>query len=440
MNVPLLRAISIGALAGLLFGFDTGVIAGVTQRVSETFVLTPAELGFTVSSALWGTVLGAIISGPLGQRFGSKNGLVLLAICYLASAIGCAVSWDWSALLLFRFVGGVGIGCSTVIAPVYLAEVSPTQWRGRAVGMFQINIVIGILAAYLSNYLIARQAFGASQWRWELGVAAIPAALFFLMLLRSTQSARWLITRGRFDEAEIVLRKLGVEDPHAELATIRSSLSGTSNHKSGVLFQRRYLRPIGLAVALASFNQLAGINAVLYYSNFIFSMAGYDAASGDLQAVAIGLSNLVGTLVALAVIDRFGRRFLLMVGSVGTSACLASAAAIFHFERAQNLLILCLVLFVGFFALSQGAVIWVFLSEIFPSEVRAKGQSLGSTTHWVMNALISWTFPLMATQTKALPFAFFAAMMALQFLFSLFILPETRGVGLEEIAERLIVE
>jgi SP family arabinose:H+ symporter-like MFS transporter len=440
LNFYLLRSIVVGALGGLLFGFDTAVIAGTTHSLTAVFNLTPAQLGVTVSSALWGTVIGAIFSGILGQRIGGRNSLLILASCYLVSALGCAFAWNWSALLVFRFIGGLGIGGSSVVGPVYIAEVSPADWRGRMVGCFQINIVIGILVAYLSNYLIGLQSLGISEWRWQFGVAALPACFFLLMLLGNPSSPRWLATKGRFQEAESILRKLGGADPERELAEITGSISTDSVDTAESLFQRQYLRPIFLAVTIAMFNQLAGINAVLYYSNYIFSMAGFDNVSGNLQAVALGTSNLVATFIAMSLIDRLGRKSLLLIGSVGMVICLSGVAGIFFAQQHQNLLIVCLVGFVGFFALSQGAVIWVYLSEIFPTRVRAKGQSLGSSTHWVMNALISGVFPLVAARSQAYPFVLFAGMVALQFFVVLFAFPETRGVTLEQMQRQLGIE
>jgi MFS transporter, SP family, arabinose:H+ symporter len=437
LNSYLLRTIVVGALGGLLFGFDTAVISGTTHSITAIFGLTPGELGFTVSSALWGTVVGAMFSGLLGQRIGSRNSLLFLAGCYLISAVGCAFAWSWAALLVFRFIGGLGIGGSSVVGPVYIAEVSPAEWRGRMVGCFQINIVIGILVAYFSNYVIGLESLGLYEWRWQFGVAAIPALLFLLLLIGNPPSPRWLAAEGRADEARSVLTKLGSADPDRELGEIVASLEETRSENSEALFQRKYLTPILLAVGIAMFNQLAGINAVLYYSNYIFSMAGFNNLSGNLQAVAIGASNLIATFIAMSVIDRIGRKSLLLVGSVGMVFCLSGVAAIFFHHAHQNLLIVCLVGFVGFFALSQGAVIWVYLSEIFPNRVRSKGQSLGSSTHWIMNAVISGTFPLLAARSQAYPFVFFAAMVALQFFVVLFFFPETKGITLEQMQHRL---
>jgi SP family arabinose:H+ symporter-like MFS transporter len=437
LNGTLLRSVIVAAIGGSLLGFDTAVISGATHSLTTVFQLSPAQLGFTVSAALCGTVIGAMVAGVLERRFGGRTSLLILAACYLISALGCAFSLTWTSLLIFRFVGGLGMGGSSVIAPVYIAEVAPSSRRGRLVGAFQINIIVGILLAYFSNYLIGLASLGPLEWRWQFGVAAAPAAVFLLMLLGNPPSARWLALRGRLQEARDVLRKLGSPHPATELADILTSLGNDAGPKADRLFQWRYRRPIFLAVILAMFNQLVGINAVLYYLNDIFAMAGFDRTSQNLQAVAVGGIMLVATMLALSLIDRFGRRTLLLVGSVGLAVCLAGMAAIFHLHRYQGALLALIVGYVGFFAFSQGAVIWVYLSEIFPNRVRAQGQSLGCSTHWIMNALISGVFPLLAAQSHAGPFVFFLAMVILQFFAVLLFFPETSGVSLEDMQHRI---
>jgi sugar porter (SP) family MFS transporter len=440
LNFYLLRSIVVGALGGLLFGFDTAVIAGTTHSITQIFGLSAGQLGFTVSAALWGTVSGSMGSGILGQRLGGRDSLRILAACYLVSAIGCAFAWNWYALLAFRFIGGLGIGGSSVIGPVYIAEVAPAAWRGRLVGCFQINIVVGILVAYFSNYVIGLQSIGTNEWRWQLGIAALPATFFLVLLIGNPPSARWLVLKNGISEAREVLRKFGAADPDAELKEIVASFRTSSAADTEALFQRKYLRPIFLAITIAMFNQLAGINAVLYYLNDIFAMAGFDRISGNLQAVAVGTSNLIATFIAMSLIDRLGRKMLLLIGSVGMAACLGGAASVFFTRQHQRLLIFLIVGYVGFFALSQGAVIWVYLSEIFPNRVRAKGQSLGSSTHWVMNALVSGVFPVLATRSAGSPFLFFCGMVILQFFVVLFFFPETKGVTLEQMQQRLELE
>lgn len=424
------------ALAGSLMGFDTAVVSGATHPLTLTFHLSPAQLGVTVSAALWGTVAGAMGAGLMGRHLGARRSLLILGICYLLSALGCALAPSWSALLLSRLVGGLGIGGSTVIAPTYIAEVAPARWRGRLVGTFQINIILGILLAYLSNYLIGLRSLGLAEWRWQLGIASIPAGLFLLMLIGNPPSPRWLVLRGRLHEARAVLGALGVSSPDAELEAIRVSLQG-GGAASEHLFQRKYRRPILLAIGLAMFNQLVGINAVLYYLNDIFAMAGFDRTSQNLQAVAVGGINFAGTMIALSLIDRFGRRTLLLVGSVGLALSLSAIAAIFYSHSQQHWLLLFVVAYVGFFAFSQGAVIWVYLSEIFPSAVRAQGQSLGSSTHWIMNALISGFFPILAARSQAAPFLLFLVMCVAQWFAVYLLFPETSGVALEQLQQRL---
>jgi sugar porter (SP) family MFS transporter len=319
---------------------------------------------------------------------------------------------------------------------MYIAEIAPAKWRGRLVGFFQFNVVFGILLAYLSNYVIGSMSLGALEWRWKLGVAAIPAAFFFVMLFGIPRSPRWLVKKGRTDEARGVLRLTGEEQYEQELREIIESIDA-EHVKSDALFSGKYRFPVFLAVSIGMFNQLSGINAILYYLNAIFERAGFSKVSGDLQSVAIGATNLLFTMLAMSVIDQVGRKTLLLIGSVGTATCLAGVAAIFFTGRHENLLLWMLVGYIAFFAFSQGAVIWVFISEVFPNRVRAKGQSLGSFSHWTMNALISWTFPLMAASSGGYPFVFFSAMMALQFFVVLFLYPETKGVSLEEMQKRL---
>lgn len=439
-NAYLIKSIVVGALGGLLFGFDTAVIAGTTHSLTNTFGLSPAQLGFTVSSALLGTVIGAMFAGIPGQKFGGRETLRITAALYLISALGCAFAWNWPSLVLFRFIGGLGIGASSVVGPVYIAELAPAKWRGRLVGSFQINIVIGILLAYLSNYLVARQQFGMNEWRWDLGVAALPALFFFIMLFGIPRSPRWLVTQNKVEEAGKVLREIGSADPQAELEEIVSSVHLETTFRSESLFQAKYKLPIFLAISIGMFNQLAGINAILYYLNDIFALAGFSKLSGDLQAVAVGAMNLCATLLAMTVIDRLGRKTLLLIGSVGTAGCLAGVATIFFTHTHQERLLWLLVGYIGFFAISQGAVIWVYISEIFPTRVRAKGQSLGSSSHWIMNAAISFVFPVMARQSGAYPFVFFSAMMVLQFFVVLFFYPETKQVSLEQMQRRLGIE
>ena len=427
------------ALGGLMFGFDTAVISGTTGALTQTYHLAPRLLGITVSSAIWGTVLGAMLAGFPGERYGRRDSLRGLAVLYLISGLGCAAAWNWDALVVFRFIGGLGIGGSSVLGPMYIAEIAPAQWRGRLVGMFQFNVVFGILLAYLSNYVIGLQLFGASEWRWDLGVTAIPAALFFVLLFTIPRSPRWLVKKGRIAEARSVLQLTGDENFEHDLEEIVQSLSVEQTQAAEQLFSRRYLFPIFLAVTIGMFNQLSGINAILYYLNDIFSHAGFSRVSGNLQAVVVGATNLIFTVLAMSVIDRIGRKTLLLIGSVGTAVCLAGVAAIFFTGQHQNYLLWLLIGYIAFFGFSQGAVIWVYLAEVFPNNVRAKGQSLGSFSHWFMNALISQSFPLMAARSGAYPFVFFSLMMVVQFFVVLIAYPETKGLTLEEMQRKMAI-
>lgn len=442
INKYVLRSTVVGALGGLLFGFDTAVISGATSGLRDVFHLTVSQLGITVSIALWGTVLGALTAGTLGQRYGSREMLRLTAVLYLLSSVGCAVAPTWSFLLAARFLGGLGIGGSSVLGPVYIAELAPAHLRGRLVGTFQINIVIGILLAYFSNFLISLAHLGASEWRWELGVAALPAAVFLALLFTIPRSARWLTTQSRLTEAREVLEIMGSPNSEAELRDIQESLHLELSHARASLFERlhgslRYRKPILLAIAIGAFNQLSGINAILYYLNDIFAAAGFSRTSANVQAVGIGLMNLAATFLGMALIDRLGRTRLLLIGAAGTAVCLSMVAAIFFTHRHQNLLLVALVAYIAFFAISQGAVIWVYISEIFPTRVRGKGQSLGSGAHWIMNAILSYLFPLIAIRSGAYPFVFFAAMMALQLIVVWVCFPETKQVSLEELQRQL---
>ncbi len=440
----LIRSSVVGALGGLLFGFDTAVIAGTTRQLTQLFHLTETHLfsspslGMTVAIGLFGTVIGAMSSGQLGQRVGSREALRLMALLYVVSAVGSGLAWSWPSLLVFRFIGGLGIGGSSVLGPVYIAELAPAKWRGRLVGLFQINIVVGILLAYLSNYFIASLNLGAYEWRWQLGIAALPSAVFLVLLFTIPRSSRWLVTSGHNDEAQRVLELMGSPNSAKELAIIQQSIREESMNLHEPLFQRKLRLPLFLAVSIGLFNQLSGINAILYYQNLIFEKAGYSALSGYKQAALVAAFNLAATVLGMSLIDKVGRKTLLLVGSVGTAVCLAGVAEIFFTNTHQNLLIYCLVIYIVFFAVSQGAVIWVYISEVFPNRVRSKGQSLGSGSHWVMNTLIALTFPLLARQSGGIPFAFFAAMMVLQFFVVLFVYPETKGRTLEQLQHQLM--
>ncbi len=437
MNAVLRRSVMAAALTGLLFGFDTAVIAGVTGGLRRVYALSTAGLGLTVSIALWGTLVGALAAGRVGERIGARDGLRVVALMYAGSALGCALAWSWPVFLMFRTVGGLAIGGSSVLAPVYISELAPAKRRGALVGLFQVCIVVGILGAYCSNLAIGAAGLGAWEWRAKLAAPAAASLLVLALLYTIPASPRWLAGRGRNQEARTVLSRIGAADPAADLRAIQAALAVQAASSRERLSLRRHGRPIFLAVSVALFNQLSGINAILYYLNDIFAAAGFGKVSGNLQAIAIGATNLVFTLLAMTVIDRIGRKPLLLIGAAGTAVCLTAAAAILSGFGARSALLPVLIGFIAAFAFSQGAVIWVYISEVFPDGVRARGQSLGSATHWIANALISGVFPLVAARAHGAPFAFFPAMRVLQFLVALFAYPETRGVRLENMGGTL---
>jgi MFS transporter, SP family, xylose:H+ symportor len=428
----------VAALGGFLFGFDTAVISGTTEALQGVFGLDEFWLGFTVASALIGTIVGAFAVGKPGDIFGRRQVLMVLAVFYLVSALGSATTSVWELFLFYRFLGGLAVGGASVMAPMYIAEISPARLRGRLVAVNQLNVVTGILVAFISNYFVAQYFDFAVAWRWMLGVEAAPAAAFFVLLFFIPRSPRWLVRKGFIDQARAVLEKLGEVNVAHELSEIRASLAVESRKQDLNLFQKQYTFPILLAFSVAMFNQLSGINALMYYAPRIFQMAGAAADAALLQSVAVGGVNLLFTLLAFTMIDRFGRRPLLMIGSIGTAVSLGVVAFQFYAGAASGPLVLIgLLAFIAFFAMSQGAVIWVFISEVFPNRVRSKGQSLGSFTHWFMAAAVSWTFPVIADASGGHAFAFFSAMMLLQFFFAWKIMPETKDLSLEELEVKL---
>lgn len=443
LTAVLVRSAIVAALGGLLFGFDTAVISGTTAALEREYGLSKAGLGFTVASALIGTILGAVAAARPADRYGRRPALMGIAVLYFVSAVGSGLAWDWYSLLFFRFIGGIGVGGASVVSPMYIAEISPAPVRGRLVALTQFNVVLGILLAFASNYLIAQSASAQWAWRWMLGIEALPAAAFYVLLFSNPESPRWLVLAGRLQEARRVLRHLGVPDVERDLDDISVSLTAERETAGERLFQPAYRRPVRLAVAIAAFNQLSGINALMYYAPDIFRMAGAGEDSALLQAVAVGGTNLVFTMLALAAIDRFGRRRLMLAGSVGYVVSLTATAWAFYqyggrFTPGGGAIVLAsLLVFIAAHAFGQGAVIWVFISEIFPNRVRARGQALGSFTHWFMAAVISWTFPVIAAASGGHAFAFYAAMMVLQLLWVLWVMPETKGVPLERIQKEL---
>lgn len=434
------RIALIAALGGFLFGFETAVISGAEKTIQELWSLTPFWQGFTVASSLIGTVIGSMVAGVPAQKFGRKKVLLFIAVLYLLSAIGCALTSVWILFIVFRFLGGLAVGASSVVGPMYISEISPAKLRGRLAGSFQLNIVAGIFVAYLTNFLFVD--IGEDSWRWMLGIMVVPAALFWVLVRTIPESPRWLILQHRDAEAIPTMEKIGEENTAKAIEEIRMSVADTSgSHEKEHLFQRKYSKPILFAVILAMFNQLSGINAIIYYAPRIFEMAGFDKADAYLQPVYIGAANLAFTLLAMTVIDRLGRKTLLLIGSVGMILFLALAANAFsNPATADRNVIIYLIGFIAFFAFSQGAVIWVFISEIFPNSVRSQGGSLGSFTHWIMAAIISWTFPVIVEGSEKggmYSFMFYSLMMLLHLIFVWKWLPETKGKSLETIQNDL---
>lgn len=426
------------ALAGFIFGFDTVVISGAEQRIQELWGLSAGVHGLAMSMALWGTVLGALIGGWPTDRFGRKKTLLWIGVLYFVSAIGSAFAPEINTFIIARFIGGVGIGISTIAAPLYISEIAPAKKRGQLTGMFQFNIVFGILVAFLSNYLLG--GVGENAWRWMLGVEAIPAIAYTLMCFGIPESPRWLIgvKRDRLGGLEI-LRRIRPDDSDERLAEKADEIaqsSGTPREKTA-FWTQRLKTPIFLAFLIAFFNQLSGINAVLYFAPRIFSMTGLGEEAALLQSVGIGVTNLVFTFLGLYLIDRLGRRTLLYIGSFGYIAALGLCSWAFFTENFA-IVPLCIFAFIGAHAVGQGAVIWVFISEIFPNSNRAAGQALGCATHWVFAALLTLFFPKMVELFPAgFVFLFFCVMMVVQLIWVKMLVPETKGVSLEKIEERL---
>jgi sugar porter (SP) family MFS transporter len=438
-NLYLMRATLSGALGGLLFGFDTVVIAGAIDAIVRLYHLSSGDKGFTVAIGLVGTVIGALGAGAIGQKLGGRETLRITAILYVISAIGCGLANGWVFFLIFRFIGGLGIGASSVLGPVYIAELAPAKWRGRLVAAFQFNVVLGILVAYTSNYGIRLLHLGAAEWRWQVGIAAVPAIAFLAMLFGIPRSPRWSASKNQIDEALAVLKLMGEANPEAELADIRAAIAQEHASAREPVFRWKYRYPLFLAISIGAFNQLAGINAILYYLNDMFTAAGYSQISGDQQAIAIGATNLIATMIAMSVIDKLGRKTLLLIGAAGTAVCLAGVAWLYASNSHQSALVWLLVAYIAFFAFSQGAVIWVYIGEVFPNVVRSKGQGVGSASHWLMNAIIAQGFPVVVhTMSTAAPFVFFAVMTVVQFAVVLFFYPETKGQTLEALQRRLV--
>ncbi|WP_303398524.1 sugar porter family MFS transporter [Zobellia uliginosa] len=478
MRKYLVKCTLVAALGGLLFGFDTAVISGTEQslrllfdgeyqKLSQVFGTVNFWHGLAIASALIGTIVGAMRFGKLADTYGRRKLLMIIGVLYFISAIGSALAYDLSSFVLFRFVGGVGVGGASVISPMYIAEISPAKFRGRLVAITQFNIVLGILLAFVSNYLIAGFELGAVTWRWMFGVEALPALLFFLFLFAIPRSPRWLLVKGYVDEAKKVLSQVGTDSGSIEdeVAEIQNTLKTDERNKGETIFKRRYYKPLFLAISIAAFNQLSGINAVMYFAPRIFGMSGFGESAALLGSVGVGLVNLAVTMFAISIIDRFGRKKLMLFGSIGYLVSLGLIALTFYSYDSEfrlvhelqqglrdgsdlasamasaatggSIIMWSLFLFVAAHAFGQGTVIWVFISEIFPNKVRGKGVSLASSTLWIMAALISWTFPMFAEESGGKIFTFYWVSMLLQLLWVVFVMPETKGISLEDMEKKL---
>jgi sugar porter (SP) family MFS transporter len=431
-----IRVSLIAALGGFLFGFETAVISGAEKTIQGLWSLHGISQGFTVASSLIGTIFGSLIAGAPAQKYGRKKVLSAIALLYIFSALGSALTPAWILFVIFRLIGGLAVGASSVVGPMYISEIAPAHIRGRLAGSFQLNIVIGIFIAYVSNYFFANS--GENSWRWMLGIMVIPSALFAVLLRTIPESPRWLVLNNRDDEARAIFAKTG---EHDAVALIKEEHELSKKGVKEKLFNGKYNKPILFAVVLAMFNQLSGINAILYYAPRIFEMAGFSKDQAFLQPIFIGAANLLFTLLAMSFIDKFGRRTLLIIGSVGMIIFLALTAYAFNSHSTTgSYVIVYLIGFIAFFAFSQGAVIWVFISEIFPNSVRSQGGSLGSFTHWFMAFVISLTFPAIVEGSEKggfYSFIFYSVMMLFNLLFTWRVLPETKGRSLEEIQKEL---
>jgi MFS transporter, SP family, arabinose:H+ symporter len=442
MNKKLIFWSIVVALGGLLFGIDVAVISGAEQEIQRVWGLSDIIHGQAIASALYGTIIGALFGGIPAEKYGRKNSLIVIGILFFISAIGSAMAPDVVSFMLFRFVGGLGVGASSVVAPMYISEIAPAKNRGKLVATFQFNIVFGILLAYFSNYLLS--GIGADAWRWMLGVEAIPAFIYVILMFFVPESPRWLMVHKKdYNKAREILEISDPEGVDEAIAAIHVAIDEEKQKTSlSEFFKSRFTIPILLAFLIAFFNQMSGINAVIYFAPRVFELAGIGKSAAFLQSAGIGLVNLVFTMLGLYLIDRLGRKRLMLIGSVGYIISLGAVAAAFQFEVLGGMIVpICLFVFIASHAIGQGAVIWVFISEIFPNQVRSYGQSLGCSTHWIMAAIVTSVFPLFANNPNIGPgkiFLFFAGMMVLQLLWVIFKMPETKGVSLEELEDKLM--
>lgn len=437
MNNKILLWSITASLAGFLFGYDTVVISGADTKLQELWNSSDAFHGSVVMGmALWGTVIGAIFGGIPTNKLGRKKTLLLIGVLFTASALGSAFANDPITFAVFRFLGGLGIGASTIAAPAYISEIAPAKDRGRLVALYQFNIVFGILMAFLFNYFL--NGLGENAWRWMMGIQVIPSVIYSILTLTISESPRWLISKSRNEEAKVILKALN-PDSDIDKMLIEINTNNEKADKHETIFSKKYRFPLILAFLIAMFNQLSGINAFLYYAPRIFQEAGLGENTALLSSIGIGLTNLVFTLLGVYLIDRLGRKTLMYVGSIGYVLSLSLVAAAFFYNWQGIAVPAFLFLFIASHAIGQGAVIWVFISEIFPNNLRASGQSFGSTVHWIFAAIIPSLVPILfSTVGAAVVFLFFSIMMIFQLLFVHFLMPETKGVSLEDISEKLI--
>ena len=443
-----IRSAIVAAVGGLIFGFDTAVISGANAALKKQFHLDDGGLGATVAIATVGTIIGALIGGRSADRFGRRKLLFFIGILYVLGALGTALAPSHLVLMIFRFIGGIGVGLSSVCAPIYTAEIAPARVRGRLVGLVQFNIVLGILVAYLSNYIIDLIVHDQEiAWRWMLGVMVVPSVLFLVFLMTVPETPRWLMAKGHEEKAIAISRRLcnTVEESDEQIQEIRDQLAAAGSQATlSQFFTRRYFKVIALAFFIAMFNQLSGINAILYYAPEVMKQAGADDNAALLMSVAVGLMNLIATMAALTVIDRIGRRSLMIVGSIGYLVSMGFLTAVMfmfqgHFNSTSSTLVLIgLLVFIAAHAFGQGSVIWVFISEIFPTRVRGLGQSLGSLTHWVFAAITTYAFPpIIGAWGGGWAFSIFLVCMFGQLVWVLTKMPETKGIPLEEMEDKL---
>ena len=443
-----IRSAIVAAVGGLIFGFDTAVISGANAALKVQFNLDDGGLGATVAIATVGTIVGALIGGRSADYFGRRKLLFFIGILYILGALGTALAPSHLVLMIFRFVGGLGVGLSSVCAPIYTAEIAPAKVRGRLVGLVQFNIVLGILVAYLSNYIVAQIVHDPQiAWRWMLGVMVVPSVLFLVFLVAVPETPRWLMAKGHEEKAIAISRRLcnTVEESDEQIQEIRDQLASAGSQATlSQFFTRRYFKVIALAFFIAMFNQLSGINAILYYAPEVMKQAGADDNAALLMSVGVGLMNLIATMAALTVIDRIGRRSLMIVGSIGYLVSMGFLTAVMfmfqgHFNSTSSTLVLIgLLVFIAAHAFGQGSVIWVFISEIFPTRVRGLGQSLGSLTHWVFAAITTYAFPpIIGAWGGGWAFSIFLVCMFGQLVWVLTKMPETKGIPLEEMEDKL---